>query len=243
MRAHALSWIARWDAQQEFYVPHRETLFGVIADAVAEVTGKPDPLVLDLGCGPGSLSVRLRERIPGARVVGVDSNSLLLALAQTAHADTPGLRFVSADLGSPNWSDRLDLDTPVDAAISTTALHWLTEPKLRATYATVHALLTPGGILLDGDHLLVTDTAPTLARVQRHLARPTQTPRDDWEQWWDAIAQDPDFGPLVTPRTGHNSHDESQALATHHAALTAAGFTEIDTLWQHGDSRVLAAIR
>ncbi|MBM7774956.1 SAM-dependent methyltransferase [Actinokineospora baliensis] len=241
MREHAQSWIARWDAQQQFYVPHREALFSTIITAVQEITGKPDPVVVDLGCGPGSLSVRLRDRIPGAKVVGIDTNPLLLALAQAAHPETPGLRFVSADLSEPGWSDVLD--GPVDAAVSTTALHWLPEPRLHAAYAELHAKLAPGAILLDGDHLTAEDTAPTLARVHRALGRSTTTPDDTWEQWWDAIAKDPTFGHHVVPRAGHDPHTETQALSTHVKALTSAGFTEIDTIWQHGDSRVLAAIR
>ncbi|PPK68545.1 methyltransferase domain-containing protein [Actinokineospora auranticolor] len=244
MREHARSWIARWDAQQEFYVPHRETLFGVIADALVEVVDKPDPLVLDLGCGPGSLAVRLRERLPKARIVAVDTNPLLLGLAQAAYADTPELRFVSADLARPDWTAVLDLDGPVDAAVSTTALHWLPEDRLRAAYAELHSVLAPGAVFLDGDHLTAEDFAPTLARVHAALGRSTaEEPRDNWEQWWDAIAQDPTFGELVKPRAGHDPHTETQGLRTHVNALTDAGFAEIDTIWQHGDSRVLAAIR
>jgi len=43
-------------------------------DAVQECAGRPDPLVLDLGCGPGSLAVRLLGRIPAATVVGIDAS-------------------------------------------------------------------------------------------------------------------------------------------------------------------------
>ncbi|GLW91111.1 class I SAM-dependent methyltransferase [Actinokineospora globicatena] len=240
MREHALSWIARWDAQQEFYVPHREALFGVIADAVVEVAGRVDPLVLDLGCGPGALGVRLRARVPGARVIGIDSNPLLLGLARAAY---PEEEFVTADLGEPGWADRLGLERPVDAVVSTTALHWLPEARLKVTYAEARSALAPGAILLDGDHLTADDTAPTLARVHRALGRSTAgKPQDDWEEWWAAIARDGVFGELVTPRA-HDPHSETQSLSTHLRALASAGFAEVDTIWQHGDSRVLAAIR
>src|SRR5215469_13543454 len=51
----ASAWIDRWDAQQEVFMPDREERFTALIDAVAETAGREDPLVIDLGCGPGSL--------------------------------------------------------------------------------------------------------------------------------------------------------------------------------------------
>lgn len=36
---------------------------------------------------------------------------------------------------------------------------------------------------------------------------------------------------------------ESLLLAEHVTALGSAGFTEIGTIWQHGENRILAAVR
>ena len=62
-RDTARDWIERWDRQQEESLPDREDRFTALIDAVEEGTGRPDPLVLDLGCGPGSLAVRLLDRL------------------------------------------------------------------------------------------------------------------------------------------------------------------------------------
>ncbi len=80
--AVATAWIERWDAQQELYMPDREERFTALIDAVEEGAGRPDPLVIDLGCGPGSLSVRLLDRLPEANVVAVDADPLLLGLGR-----------------------------------------------------------------------------------------------------------------------------------------------------------------
>jgi hypothetical protein len=59
---------------------------------------------------------------------------------------------------------RLGLGTRApDAAVSTTALHWLYEPELRALYAELASVLRPGGPLLDGDHPPSTPKNPGLA--------------------------------------------------------------------------------
>src|SRR5919108_2517984 len=96
-RDAAREWIRRWDLQQEEHLPDREERFTVLIDAVEEGTGRPDPLVIDLGCGPGSLSARLLDRIPGATVVAVDADPLLLSLGRAVYAGRAGLRFVELD--------------------------------------------------------------------------------------------------------------------------------------------------
>lgn len=248
----ARTWISRWDRQQEGYLTDREERFTVLIDAVEAGTDRPDPLVLDLGCGPGSLSSRLLDRLPDATIIAIDTDPLLLALAREANIGRTGLRFVDLDLSAPGWAASLGLDRPVDAAVSTTALHWLGDASLRAAYTELASVLRPGGLFLNGDHLGVGDTSPRLARLERALSEHAARRRfgddrpEDWRAWWDAIAADPALTELVTARSegtaGHHG-SESLHLATHVEALHAAGFGEIGTLWQHGDDRLLCAVR
>ncbi|MER6951453.1 class I SAM-dependent methyltransferase [Nonomuraea sp. NPDC000554] len=244
----AQEWIARWDRQQEGYLPDREERFTALIDAV-EALDRPDPLVIDLGCGPGSLSARLLERLPEATVIPVDADPLLIGLGQAAY---PRLDFVSADLRTPGWTKALELERPADAAVSTTALHWISEPDLKVVYAEVATVLRPGGLLLNGDHLDSDQTTPVLAHLERALhARETErmfagNPPEDWRQWWDAITADPDFAELDAARTtaGADHHgSESNLLSMHVNALREAGFSEVGTLWQHGNNRLLCAVR
>ena len=70
----AQRWIDRWDAQQQRYMPDREERFTALIDAVEAGARRPAPPVLDLGCGPGSLAVRLLGRMPAATVVAIDAD-------------------------------------------------------------------------------------------------------------------------------------------------------------------------
>jgi SAM-dependent methyltransferase len=272
-RDTARDWIERWDRQQEESLPDREDRFTALIDAVEEGTGRPDPLVLDIGCGPGSLGVRLLNRLPGATVIGIDADPVSLALGQAAYPDLPGLRFTDLDLRIPGWSARLGLDpktpktpkTPkspkaprgqraADVAVSTTALHWLPEPDLRAMYAELATVLRPGGLLLDGDHFsLDAKESPMLARLDLALRRREDQRRfprghaESWSGWWEAAAADPALAAHVAERkrrrvdAGHHG-TESNQLATHVEALKAAGFAEVGTLWQRGDNRLLCGV-
>ncbi len=256
-RDTARDWIERWDRQQEESLPDREDRFTALIDAVEEGTGRPDPLVLDIGCGPGSIGVRLVGRLPRATVIGIDADPVSLTLGQAAYQDVPGLRFTDLDLRVPGWSARLGLRSgvrPVDAAVSTTALHWLPEQDLRAMYAELATVLRPGGLLLDGDHFtLDAKESPTLARLDLALRQREDLRRfpgghtESWSGWWEAAAADPALAEHVAERkrrhvdAGHHG-TESNQLATHVEALRAAGFAEVGTLWQRGDNRLLCGV-
>src|SRR6516165_1399435 len=108
-RELAAAWVDRWESQQQGFLPDREERFTALIDAVADGAGRPDPLVLDLGCGPGSLAVRLLDRIPGATVIGVDADPVLLALGRAAYGERARLRFADCDLRTPGWAAALGL--------------------------------------------------------------------------------------------------------------------------------------
>jgi SAM-dependent methyltransferase len=249
----ARNWIERWDAQQQAYLPDREDRFTAIIDAVEEAAGRPDPLVLDLGSGPGSLAIRLLRRLPRARVVAIDADPLTMQLGRAAWHDEAGLEFRDLDLRSAGWSADLGLDRQPDAAVSTTALHWLPQPALAALYAELAGLLRPGGVLLNGDHLREDDTAPVLRRLDEALIEREERRRfpsghpESWTDWWAAAAADPALAGLYAQREARrvdSEHHGSPAgrLSVHAAALRAAGFAEVGTLWQRGENRLLCGV-
>ena len=131
-------------------------------------------------------------------------------------------------------------------------LHWLDAGALRAMYAQLATVVRPGGLLLDGDHLKEDETvAPTLARLGEALTeravgdQPADT--EDWKAWWDAATADPELaGPAAERQRRRLSEDhhgsETVLLGEHVAALRAAGFAEIGTLWQYGDNRILCGV-
>jgi SAM-dependent methyltransferase len=254
-RDTARSWIERWDRQQEETLPDREDRFTALIDAVEEGAGRPDPLVLDIGCGPGSIGVRLLSRLPRATVIGVDADPVTLTLGRIAYQDVPGLHFVDLDLRVPGWPARLPAGgRPVDAAVSTTALHWLPEQDLRAMYAELATVLRPGGLLLDGDHFRLDEkVTPALARLDLALRQREDQRRypgghgEGWYAWWEAVAADPALAAHVAERArrrvdaGHHGAESTQ-LAVHVDALKAAGFAEVGTLWQRGDNRLLCGV-
>ena len=239
------TWLDRWDAQQETYLPEREERFEVLVDLL-EATAGPRPRVLDLACGPASLALRVLARLPEASVVGVDTDPVLLALARAA--GPASLELVDADLRRPDWTQRIPAG-PYDAVLSTTALHWLEPDALGSVYAACARLLRPGGLLANGDHLHDLEN-PKLDELARELDR-RRTERhtgdgEDWAGWWDAIRADPELSQAVAERDRlqfeHPDKTETN-LAVHERALRDAGFDEVGVLWRKGTNAVLVALR
>lgn len=256
--AAARDWIERWDRQQEGCLPDREDRFTALIDAVEACVKRPDPLILDLGCGPGSLAVRLLARMPEANIVAIDADPVTLALGRSAYADLAGLRFIDLDLRAPGWVSRLSLDPgrQPDAVVSTTALHWLSAAELHQLYVTLAGVLRPGGLFLDGDHLRQDEASnPVLARLDQVLEEREGQRRfpdghagraEDWDKWWQAVAADPALAQAAAERTRRQSSHHGSAgarLTVPTEALRAAGFAEVGTLWQRGASRVLCGVR
>jgi SAM-dependent methyltransferase len=240
----ATSWVRRWDAQQEFYIADREERFAVIGDVVSHVV-RAAGVVLDLGCGPGSLAGRLAERLPSATIVGVDTDPVLLALGRGRYGGS--VEFVDADLTDPAWPSQVP--AVLEAAVSTTALHWLEPADLARVYRVLAARVRPGGVFVNGDQLPLGDTGlDELADVvrERRSARAGVTENEDWNGWWAAARAEPALAGLVDERSQRAvaHHGGNQLTVREHAELLReAGFRTAGPVWQSGDDHVLVAIR
>ncbi|HEX6538060.1 MAG TPA: class I SAM-dependent methyltransferase [Candidatus Dormibacteraeota bacterium] len=247
VQTSASRWLQRWDAQQQMHIPEREDRFNAITAALAAYAGER-PKVLDLGCGPGSLSMRVLQRLPGAQIVAIDTDPVLLAIGRRALAEER-VHFVDADLRG-DWTASLPLSPPFDAAVSTTALHWLQLAELLPFYRRLAGVLRPGAVLLDGDRFDFGHDQSAIGRTAR-AAQPSWPPvppgAEDWDAWWAAVETDPEFrGEVELRRARHHEHPhdhEAHTYEFHRATLLAAGFTEVGTIWQRLVDRVLIAIR
>ncbi|WP_068253042.1 methyltransferase domain-containing protein [Janibacter corallicola] len=108
-------------------------------DLMARVGADSPGLVLDLGCGNGLATLRLAERWPEARIVGIDSSPEMLAAAR--ERDTEGrVEWVEADLA--DWRIE-DVGAAPDVIVSNATLQWV--PRHLVLMETWLDALAPGG--------------------------------------------------------------------------------------------------
>ncbi|MEU1468385.1 class I SAM-dependent methyltransferase [Streptomyces sp. NPDC005761] len=240
------AWQESWDRQQEWYLPDREERFRVMLDMVEAFTG-PEPRVLDLACGTGSITDRLLRRFPKATSTGVDLDPALLAIARGTFAGDKRVTFVTADLKDPRWTERLPHES-YDAVLTATALHWLHSEPLTALYGQIGGLVRDGGVFMNADRMIETDTPRINAaeRAHRHagMDRAKAAGVLDWAQWWALAAADPVLAGPTAERFeiyGEHADGDTPSAAWHAATLRAAGFAEARPVWSSpSDSLVLA---
>lgn len=99
--------------------------------------------VLDIGCGTGTLVIRVKRTHPGAEVVGLDPDPKALARA-AKKAERAGVS-VQLDRG---FSDALAYpDASFDRVLSSFMFHHLNPDEKAKTLADVRRVLAPGGSL------------------------------------------------------------------------------------------------
>lgn len=107
-------------------------------DLLARVDATDPRSVVDLGCGPGQLTLRLHHRWPAATILGLDSSAEMIAAARSQPAG-PAVRFEVADVR--DWRPRPDADVVVANAV----LQWV--PSHDALLARWADELPPGASL------------------------------------------------------------------------------------------------
>jgi SAM-dependent methyltransferase len=230
------AWVARWERMQERYLVGRTQRFEIISRLVSATQG-PAPLILDLGCGTGSLVVALLEALPDARVVGVDLDpTLLLLAAHRLAAFGDRAQIVQADLRSADWG--AGIPKHFDAVVSATALHWLNPDQLAGLYGQIAAMLGPGGLFLNADH--VASENPIIQQTwSKHrsetLAAQSDPAAVDWDGFINAYLAvlGPEARLARQQALGSwQGVEDGMSLAWHFLYLHQAGFSPVDCFWR-----------
>jgi trans-aconitate 2-methyltransferase len=104
-----------WDPER--YLTYADDRSRPFADLLSWVAASEVDRVVDLGSGPGNLTRLLKQRWPGADVLGLDTSPEMIEHAKE-HASA-GLTFEQADLRT--WQ----ADPPVDVLVANATLQWV----------------------------------------------------------------------------------------------------------------------
>ena len=144
---HALRypWLTKfYDAVVSATLPER-SLKGLLCDHVAADL-PPGGAVLDLGCGTGTLTLLLKERLSGGTVTGLDGDPEVLNRAREKATEAGiDVNWLEGDATAPPFEP-----ATFDRVASSLLFHHLPPESKRTALASVRTLLKPGGRL----HLL-----------------------------------------------------------------------------------------
>jgi len=160
-------------AAADFDAPHRRVV-ELFREAFPGY--EPDGDVLDLGCGPGDISVRFARAFRRCRVLGVDGSPAMLARGRKALSSKPALasrvRLVRGLVQSWKPHHRF----PV--IVSNSLLHHLHDP--RAMWACVRRCAAPKARVFVVDLMRPADEAAALALTEQYAAGEPDVLRRDF---------------------------------------------------------------
>lgn len=161
--------LGEYDAVIRTLIPHYEELIASASRVVAALA-HTSPAVVDLGTGTGALAQQILKARPTAKVIGIDEDAGMLAMAVTrlrGRLTTIEGNFERAPLPR------------CDVISASFALHHIRTARRKAVmYRRCHAALRAGGIIVSADSCLASDRrlqqrdrAAWLAHLQTNYSR------------------------------------------------------------------------
>jgi len=239
-------WFERWEAMQDCYIPERLHRFDLMFER-ANMPRDGQVQILDLGCGPGSLSFRALQHFPNARIVAVDFDPVLLTMGRkVAGVRADRIQFVQVDVRQADWW--ADYDGRFDLVVSATALHWLNAEHLAEIYRRVYQALKPGGRFINSDHVASDDPQVQIRfremKEAKQQAAFQESRAYDWNTFWDDLARE--FGEVDLQELRDldeywEGTEDGQPQQFHIDALRWCGFEQVGIYWQDLGDVVIGA--
>ncbi len=220
----------------QYIVPQRYLQLQIVSSLLARL--KDDCQIIDLCCGEGALAEMLLESKKEAIVYGLDGSAEMLHRA-VERLFRFGSRFVAQtiELSEKSWRSSMG---PVDAVVSSLAIHHLEGPQKQALYVDIYKMLKKNGKVVIADlinpageagKVLAADTWDEAVK-KRSLEIDGNTEAYDFfirERWNIFRYPDPE------------DIDKPSPLYEQLKWLEEAGFVEVDVHWMLAGHAIFSA--
>ena len=198
---HALAYLEKADD-----IPHRTEGEAVVLELLPSNVRR----ILDLGAGDGRLLALAKLVRPKANGIAVDFSPTMLEKARSRFGEDESISVMEHDLNKA-----LPDIGSFDVVLSSFAIHHLSDERKQAIYSEVFALLEPGGIFCNLEH----------------VASPTQKLHEDFYHSLGATVADED------------PSNQCTSVETQLSWLSKIGFENVDCFWKWRELTLLAGVK
>jgi tRNA (cmo5U34)-methyltransferase len=180
--------------------------------------------VIDLGCGTGTVALRVLDTFANAHVTCLDVAENMIAMARTKLAKHPQVRWRVGDF------DTFAAEAPFDAVVSSLALHHLpTDGDKRRFYQRIYEVLNPGGAFYNADVVLASSESLQAAYIDR------------WRAFMSRGVSETEIDGNWLPK--YYAEDRPAKLLDQLDWLMQAGFVDVDVVWKHYNFAVYGGVK
>jgi tRNA (cmo5U34)-methyltransferase len=170
--------------------------------------------VLDLGCGTGTISKKVKEIFPQAKITCFDLAPNMLAVAKGKLAEYgEDIEFEEGQFSTMSFNKKYD------AVVSSLALHHLTNDDKKEFYKVLYQKIKPGGVFYNADVVL----GETAYLQELNIAR--------WKEFMLRRVSEEEINNKWLPK--YYAEDIPAKLSDHLEWLKEAGFKDVDVIWKY----------
>lgn len=170
--------------------------------------------IIDLGCGTGYVSMKIKERFPNSKLTCLDFAENMIAQAKIRMNKYRNVNFYLEDIR------KFEFDKKYDAVVSSLALHHLETNKDKIKfYKKIFDALEPEGVFYNSDIILGSNETLHelyISKWKEFMAK--SLPGDEIEDTWMAK---------------HHKEDRPEVLLDQIYWLKDIGFKQIDIIWKY----------
>lgn len=170
--------------------------------------------VIDLGCGTGTISKRIKEVFPKATIICLDLAKNMIEMSKLKLSDYSDVRYQIGD-----FSD-YEFDDTYDAVVSSLALHHLAtdEDKINV-YRKIYETLRPNGVFFNADVILGSNE-----HIQNvYMAK--------WKSFMKKHVSEEEIENKWLPQ--YREEDRPAQLIDQLNWLVELGFSDVDVIWKY----------
>lgn len=171
--------------------------------------------LLDLGCGTGLELDRIFEKLPHAKVTGIDLTEAMLQKLREKHPDK-NMNLICGDYFAVDFGT-----SEYDCAVSFQTMHHFTHEKKRSLYKKIYNALNEGGLYIECDYMVE-----------------TQDEEDHWFRENDRIRKEQGI-----PDGEFYHYDTPCTIENQMKMLKQAGFSSVEKVFRVENTTMLVAMK